>query len=84
SKYPEVVESIIKQLRVSRDAGDPLTVITARAVIVAKIIDQAPEIFERSYRDGSQFSVSDAYVRWWLRETLNWTLRQPTRSSPKI
>jgi hypothetical protein len=44
----------------------------------------APEIFDKPYKDGSVFRVSDSYLRTWLRDTLKWSLRRPTNTAQKL
>ncbi|KAJ7312709.1 hypothetical protein DFH08DRAFT_821873 [Mycena albidolilacea] len=58
--YPEIVKEIISQLSELHAAGAPLSLATARCIIIAIIREQAPEIFERRFKDGSLFRVSDS------------------------
>ncbi|KAJ7851972.1 hypothetical protein B0H13DRAFT_1643609, partial [Mycena leptocephala] len=51
---------------------------------VGTLLERAPEIFEKRYKDGSHFKVSDSYLRKWLRETLNWSMRHPTNAAHKL
>ncbi|KAJ7926601.1 hypothetical protein B0H13DRAFT_2265856 [Mycena leptocephala] len=55
AQYPEIVESITEQLRTLRNAGAPVTLISARALFVGTLLERAPEIFEKRYKDGSHF-----------------------------
>jgi hypothetical protein len=62
-----------------------VTLVTVRALFVATILDQAPEIFNiRCQKDGSYFKASDSFLRRWLRETLVWSTRRPTNAAQKL
>ncbi|KAJ7152006.1 hypothetical protein C8R46DRAFT_913655, partial [Mycena filopes] len=79
--HPGVVRLIMKRLQAIRDGGAPVTLLTVRAIFVATIQKQAPEIFEKMHEDKSQFKASDSYLRKWLRETMWWSLRMPTNAA---
>ncbi|KAJ7687531.1 hypothetical protein B0H17DRAFT_1300752 [Mycena rosella] len=57
---PDVADLITGRIRGLRNVGAPVTLVTVRALFVATIIDQAPEIFATRAKDGSYFSVSDS------------------------
>jgi hypothetical protein len=53
--------------------------------MVARIADSAPELFERTMgSDGSKFRCSEAFVRQYLRNTLNWSERRSTKAAQKL
>ena len=58
--------------------------ITVRAVIVASILDQEPDILSRTFGDGSRFKVSESFVRNLLRELMGWSMRCATRAAQKL
>ncbi|KAG1872306.1 hypothetical protein DFJ58DRAFT_629656, partial [Suillus subalutaceus] len=78
-----VEKAIIKHLKVLRDNGAVLTLITIRAIMIAMISDLAPEIFDHQAKDGSQFQCSDTFVRYWLHNSLHWSERRTTRTAQK-
>lgn len=67
-----------------RNAGAPLTLITARALIVASILGKRPEILEYTFHDGSRFKVSESFVRNLLRCEMQWSMRKSTRAAQKL
>ncbi|KAJ6559262.1 hypothetical protein B0H10DRAFT_2240540 [Mycena sp. CBHHK59/15] len=82
--YPEIVKDIISQLGDLRDAGAPLSLTSVRCVIIAIIRERAPEIFERRFKDGSTFQVSDSFCRKFLDKTLAWSMRKGTKAAQKL
>ncbi|KAN0105518.1 hypothetical protein V8E52_010957, partial [Russula decolorans] len=84
AKYPAVVEMIKSRLVVLRDASSPITLVTARGIIVATILDMAPEVFKKVAKDGSLFRCSDSYLRRWLHETMRWAQRKATHAAQKL
>jgi hypothetical protein len=82
--YPDVVDIIKDRLTQLRQAGVPLTVITARGVMLATIIREQPEILEKKFADGSTFKASDSFVRAWLHDTMGWSRRRGTRAAQKL
>jgi hypothetical protein len=79
-----VVEAIKKRLRDLREAGVPLTVITARGIMLATIIRMAPDILHRKFKDGSTFRASDSFIRSWLHSAMGWSQRKATRAAQKL
>lgn len=67
-----------------RGAGAPLTVVSVRAVLVAKILDLKPEILQHQFKDGSFFCVSDSFVEKWMHDALHWSRRKATRAAHKL
>jgi hypothetical protein len=51
--------------------------------MIAMISDLAPDIFQQKAKDGSQFQCSEAFVRRWLHDTLDWSERRATRAAQK-
>jgi hypothetical protein len=84
ANYPEVVVKIKTRLAALRKSGVPLTVITARGVMIAVIIREAPEIMERVFNDGSTFRASDTFMRRWLHSAMGWSRRKGTRAAQKL
>ncbi|KAJ7937517.1 hypothetical protein B0H13DRAFT_1588528, partial [Mycena leptocephala] len=82
--YPKIVKDIISQLSDLRSAGAPLSLATVRCIIIAIIRNQAPEIFERRFKDGSLFRVSDSFCRKFLDKTLAWSIRKGTKAAQKL
>lgn len=78
------MEAIQNHLVTLRDAGAPLSLVAVRAIIVAAIQRDQPELFERTFRDGSTFRVSDAYCRKFLHCTMQWTERKATKAAQKL
>ena len=60
-----------------------MSVITARAIVVASILHQRPAIFEQTFKDGSHFRASDSFVRKFLHGQLSWSIRKATRAAQK-
>jgi hypothetical protein len=81
ANYPNLVNDIKAELRRLREAGAALTVITVRGIIIAKVMQSHPEVFDTAFRDGSMFKVSESYVRGLLRGELGWSMRKATRAA---
>ncbi|KAF7334113.1 DDE-1 domain-containing protein [Mycena venus] len=81
--HPDVLVHIVEALASLRKSGAPLSLISVRAIIVAKIYKFAPEIFERKFADGSTFRVSDSFCRSFLHTTMQWSERTRTNASQK-
>lgn len=79
TQFPTVEKAIITHLNQLRDASVPLTLVTIRGIVVALIMQLAPEIFEIKAADGSEFQCSDSFIRQWLHTTLNWSEWKSTR-----
>ncbi|KAK6974495.1 hypothetical protein R3P38DRAFT_3378568 [Favolaschia claudopus] len=84
SAYPEIIDEVISQLKDLRSAGAPLSLASVRCIIIATIRDQAPEIFEQKFKDGSTFQVSDSFCRKFLDKTLVWSMRKGTKAAQKL
>ncbi|KAJ7763379.1 hypothetical protein B0H16DRAFT_1244893, partial [Mycena metata] len=82
--HPEIIKEVISQLADLRSAGAPLSLATVRCIIIAIIHDQAPEIFEQRFKDGSHFQVSDSFCRKFLDKTLAWSMRAGTNAAQKL
>lgn len=83
AKYPDLVSVICSQLEMLREVGAPITVITARGIIVASALKFHPNIFDIRFRDGSSFKASESFVREFLRNQLGWSIRHATQASQK-
>jgi hypothetical protein len=84
TKHPEVVDEIKRRLQLLRESKVAVTVVTARALILATILEMEPEILEQKFRDGSTFKASESYVQVWLHDALRWSRRKATRAARKI
>ncbi|KAJ7150103.1 hypothetical protein C8R43DRAFT_817720, partial [Mycena crocata] len=82
--HPEVVEDIMSQLRDLRAAGAPISLATVRCIIIVIIREQAPELFEHRFKDGSHFRVSDSFCRQFLDSSLAWSMRKGTKAAQKL
>ena len=63
--------------------GAKVTVVTARGILIATILKNAPEILEVTFKDGSTFRAYESFVRKWLHDTMNWSRRKGTQASQK-
>lgn len=79
-----MVSAIKTRLQRLRDAGNPLDMVQIRGFIIGVLSERAPELFERTLRDGKLFRCSDQFVRNLLHKELNWSLRRPTRAAQKV
>ena len=77
------METIQNHLLTLRIAGAPLSLIAVRAIIVATIQKDKPELFEQTFRDGSTFRVSDNYCRRFLHGTMQWSEQKATKAAQK-
>jgi hypothetical protein len=50
-----VVDAIVERLEKLHGASAPLSLVTIRGIVVATILDMAPEIFEKKGPDGKPF-----------------------------
>jgi hypothetical protein len=66
-----------------REAGSPVNLIIARGIIVSTIIQMQPCIFEKMFKDGSHFWVSDSFVQRFLHGLMSWSLRLATQAAKK-
>ncbi|KAJ7033852.1 hypothetical protein C8F04DRAFT_896586, partial [Mycena alexandri] len=82
--HPEIVKEIIAQITDLRAAGAPLSLATVRCIIIATISDEAPELFDRTFKDGSKFRVSDSFCKKFLDKTLAWSMRKGTKAAQKL
>jgi hypothetical protein len=57
-------------------AGAKVTVVTACGILVAAILKTAPEILEKTFRDGSTFRASESFLRKWLHDVMRWSPRK--------
>ena len=78
------METIQNHLITLRNAGAPLSLVAVRAIIVAAIQKERPELFERTLRDGSTFHVSNSYCREFLYGTMQWSERKATKAAQKL
>jgi hypothetical protein len=81
--YPTIVETVKDHLTTLRNVGAPLSMVAVRAIIVATIQKDKPKLFEKTFRDGSTFRVSDTYCRKFLHDTLQWSEQKATKAAQK-
>ncbi|KAI0363458.1 hypothetical protein BV20DRAFT_1031266, partial [Pilatotrama ljubarskyi] len=80
---PDIVNSVVKELKSFREAGLSVLLQTARAVMLAHIQASAPELLE--VRRGHEvFRCSDSFMRKFLRKEMGWSLRKATRAAQKV
>jgi hypothetical protein len=84
SQHPEIVDAIKMRLEFLREKNAPVSLITARAMIVATILEMKPNIFGHKFKDGSSFRVSESFARNFLHEILSWSLRKATQAAQKL
>jgi hypothetical protein len=60
-----------------------LNLVTIRGIMVAYIEHDAPDLFKRTFADGSQFRCSESFVRKYLCN-LGWSERCSTRAAQKL
>ena len=70
ANYPNLVNDIKSELQSLQEAGAALTVITVQGIIIAKVMQSKPEVFDTAFRDGLMFKVSESYIRGLLRGEL--------------
>jgi hypothetical protein len=66
-----------------RANGAQVTVVNARAIMVATILKSAPEILEKTFCDGSTFRASESFMWKWLHDVLHWSPRKGTQAAQK-
>ncbi|KAG9106256.1 hypothetical protein FRC07_008894 [Ceratobasidium sp. 392] len=81
SDYPEVVDTIKQKLTRFRALGIPLGITAIRALMIAVIRKDAPDLFKRYLRADKLFTCSYSFVRSFLHKELNWSFRRPTRAA---
>ncbi|KAF8120185.1 hypothetical protein EV363DRAFT_1191847, partial [Boletus edulis] len=82
--FPTVEKAIVDRLNALRNGSVPLTLVTIRGVVVAMLMNMAPEIFNIKAPDGSFFRCSDSFLRAWLHKTMGWSERKATHAAQKL
>ncbi|KAG6850242.1 hypothetical protein C0991_010546, partial [Blastosporella zonata] len=82
--YPHVADTIKAHLQFLCDGGAPITLVTARGVMIATILSVDPSLLKKEFRDGSTFQASDSFMRKWLQSAMGWSLRKSTRAARKL
>lgn len=77
------MNTVVEQLKFLRAAGIPMTVATARAIMLAHIEHHAPELLKATGPDKIPFFCSDGYVRKFIYHNLQWVPRASTRAAQK-
>ncbi|KIK73843.1 hypothetical protein PAXRUDRAFT_792843 [Paxillus rubicundulus Ve08.2h10] len=73
TRFPTVEKAIMDHLTALWKGSVPLTLITIRGIIVAMLMDMAPEVFNVKASDGLAFRCSDSFVRLWLHQKMGWS-----------
>ena len=84
SQYPHVVQEIKSRLETIREGKAPISVVTARAVILATIMEMDPHILHKTFNDRTTFQASDSYVCAWLHDAMHWSPRKGTCAAHKL
>ncbi|THU79534.1 hypothetical protein K435DRAFT_627716, partial [Dendrothele bispora CBS 962.96] len=80
--HQSFVDTIKCRLQALRDTKSPVSVITARAIMLGTIMEMAPEILD--YTDSSHFQASESFIRDFLHDMLRWASRKDTRAAHKL
>ncbi|PPR08056.1 hypothetical protein CVT24_010855 [Panaeolus cyanescens] len=83
-KYPDIAAKIKAQLDFLRKGGAPITLTTARGIIIAHIQTFAPQLFQQVFKDGLTFTASEVWVRRWLHREMKWSRREATQAAGKL
>lgn len=78
-RYGMVKEKIIDQLKAIGATGCRITVLGAKAIIIAYVQIHAPELFSET-----KWRVSDQWTRQFLRNTLRSSIRKGTTAAQKL
>ncbi|KAJ7100368.1 hypothetical protein C8R44DRAFT_946758, partial [Mycena epipterygia] len=82
--FPATRKKINDHLTSLRGAGVALTLLSIRGIMVGHIQNDAPELFQRTMSDGSNFRCSESFARRYLRNTLGWSERRATKAAQKL
>jgi hypothetical protein len=75
--YPDITKHVKEILRGLRMAGGIVNVPIVRALLIAEISEQAPQLL-------NQFKASEKFVRTFLASVMDWTPRKATRAAQHI
>ncbi|KAE9402441.1 hypothetical protein BT96DRAFT_816550, partial [Gymnopus androsaceus JB14] len=64
--------------------GVQVSMVMARAIMLAIILCLQPDILEKEYKDGSKFWVSESFVQHWLHWQMNWSVQKATHAVHKL
>jgi hypothetical protein len=84
SEALEVVEEVQQKLCLLHESKASVTVVTARAVLLATIITKQPDLLSRIFKDGSTFKALESYVRNWLHDVMQWSCRKVAWAAHKM
>ncbi|KAF5347663.1 hypothetical protein D9758_014853 [Tetrapyrgos nigripes] len=84
SHHPDVVKAITSRLQLLRDSKAPISVITARGIMLATIVDMAPALLSHTFKDGSTFQALESFVRAFMHSAMKWSPRKGTRAAHKL
>ncbi|KAI0700281.1 hypothetical protein BC835DRAFT_1412087 [Cytidiella melzeri] len=82
--YPELTKLIVTVIQELRKASTTVDVPTTRAVMIGYITQHAPEIFEKKGNNGRCFKCSEAFLRAFLRNLMDWSVQKSTRAGQKV
>ncbi|KAG1871544.1 hypothetical protein F4604DRAFT_1926276 [Suillus subluteus] len=83
SNYPDVMKTIIEDLRALRMVGVALDTIRCRGIIIARLTVSCPEIFETAAKDSSHFRCTESWVKKFVAHTLKWSFHRATHAAQK-
>lgn len=72
------------QIQTLRQVGVALSTARCRGIIVGILHHELPNIFSTAAKDGSMFKCSDSWVKAFLYDHLQYTIRQGTRAAQKL
>ena len=82
--HPDVIDTIVKDLRMLRTVGTALDITRCRGLIIAHLHNAIPHIFDQVAKDGSSFRAMESWVKKFLSEHLHWSFRRATRAAQKL
>ncbi|KAF5323141.1 hypothetical protein D9758_018984 [Tetrapyrgos nigripes] len=84
SHHPDVVKAITSRLQLLCDSKAPISVITARGIMLATIADMTPALLSHTFKDGSTFQASESFVRAFMHSAMKWSPRKGTHAAHKL
>ncbi|EUC60933.1 Ulp1 protease family, carboxy-terminal catalytic domain protein [Rhizoctonia solani AG-3 Rhs1AP] len=84
AKYPDLVSIFRARLLGLCTTGAPLDTAYVRGFMIGTIAEHAPELFECKVSKDKPFRCTGEFVRSFLHNELNWSIRRPTRAAQKV
>ena len=82
SQHPVLKEKIVRALKSHREAGQPLFARNIRNLVLSIIKAENPSLLSQEGRSG--WNVSLNWVRCFVKNELNWTIRKSTTTASKL